>query len=198
MKRLIPILVIVLLTGLVSAQQTQLDKGPGMIQPDSALYGLEVAVDNAGMSLGVMKPGDVAQERAAEAANMAEENKSSEASKAAEQLGKVAQKSSGNDTGINKALRSMNQTIAKMQKRIQKAPNQQAKQGMQTALQNMKGAMQNMKAAKNRTQGPTATPGGGPPSGVPNETDDDGDGNGSNEQGGPPDNSGLENRTVIR
>lgn len=153
--------IILLSIPLVTAQsnQVQLDKGPGMVGAGSPVYGLEVAMDNAALGLGLADPGELAKERAAEAAQAAEKNKSKAATRAGKQLAKVTEKASGNESeqDIETAMASFQETINKMDQRVQNAPNENARQGMQTALENMRGAYQNMEEAKqgrNETGGP--------------------------------------------
>lgn len=135
----------------VAAQSNQLDKGPGLIGPGSPIYGLEVAMDNAALGLGLAKAGGLAKERAAEAVQAAERNNSKAAARAGEQLGKVAEKASENESeDIETAMASFQETMNKMEQRIEGAPNNQARQGMQTALENMKNAYRNMQEAQQK------------------------------------------------
>lgn len=153
MKSKLPIILVALsvLALPVAAQNQSQNASPGMIAPDSAFYGLETAWDNAAVNVGLKKTGDVAQERAAEAQSMAEENNTKGVEKAANQMNKVAEKAKSDDAeGIDRAMTSMQDTISKMEQRIGEAPNEEARQGMQTALENMQGAMENMEKAKNR------------------------------------------------
>lgn len=111
------------------------DANPGMIGPDSMLYGLEIAMDNAGMAIGLKKAGDVAQERAAEARAMQQQNKTDAMMKAARQMNAVAKKASSSDTeGLQKA-QSILETV------MSRAPSQ-AQTGLQTALDSIGQAQQ--------------------------------------------------------
>jgi hypothetical protein len=59
MKRLLPALLILVAFSAVGAagQHSHRDNGPGMIRADSPLYGLEVAMGNAAVSIGLAKAG---------------------------------------------------------------------------------------------------------------------------------------------
>lgn len=70
---------------------------PGVVTPDSSLYGLEVAWDSVAVSLGLTTAGDVVQERAAEAQAMAEKGDTEAMQRAVDDLTKVAQKATAED-----------------------------------------------------------------------------------------------------
>lgn len=157
MKRtLIGVLVVALAFSGVGAASTHgnLDVGPGMVGPASPVYGMDVAVDNAAIDLGLLNAGGVAQERAAEAKQAADNNDSQAAERAAIEAGNVAQRGQNQqDTeGIDKAMASLQDTIATMESRAEDAPNEEARQGMLTASENMKGAVENMEQAKQNSQ----------------------------------------------
>lgn len=117
---------------------------PGLVGPGSPIYGLEIAYDNAAMSVGLKNAGSVAQERAAEARKAMNNNNTQGAQRAAQALDNTASKAKEADSeGLTRAMEMMNQTIAD-------APNEQARQGMETALQNMREAMQRQEQARNR------------------------------------------------
>lgn len=151
-KAVILTAVMLLSITLVSAQsnQTELNRGPGIVGAGSPLYGLEVAMDNAALGLGMANPGGIAKERAAEAAQAAEKSNSKAAAKAGRQLAKVSEKARGNESRqeIETAMASFQGTMSRMEQRIQNAPNDNARQGMQKALENMRGAYQNMEEAR--------------------------------------------------
>lgn len=124
--------------------QGAVEANPGLIGAGSALYGLEVAYDNAAMNVGLKKAGEVAQERASEAKQAAENNNTEGVQRAARNLQNVAERAQDTDEeGISKAMAIMNETIAN-------APNEEARQGMQTALENMKQAQQKREEARQK------------------------------------------------
>lgn len=125
-----------------TSQQQAIEKGPGMISPGSPFYGLEVAADNAAISVGLAQVSNVAQERAAEAKKATENNNTRGAQRAAQNLENVAKKAKDSDEeGITRAMSSMEEVIAN-------APNEEARQGMQTALSNMREAQQKRQNAR--------------------------------------------------
>lgn len=127
--------------------QTTIERGPGLIGPQSPFYGLEVAYDNAAVNIGLKKAGAVAEERAAEARKAAENGNYQAAQKAAQNMNSIAQKASSDDVeGIQKAE-------AVLQSVIDQAPDE-AKQGLQTALDNVR-------QARERAGAPEGTPGPG-------------------------------------
>lgn len=131
------------------AQSQSNDVGPGMVGADSPIYGLEVAWDNAAVTVGLKNAGKVTQERASEAKEAISKNKTDAALKAVENAQKMANKSkAGDEEGVQRAMNSLQDTMTKMQERIQNAPNENAREGMQTALENMQGAVNNMEMAK--------------------------------------------------
>lgn len=113
-----------------AAQEAQVDKGPGMIKADSSLYGLEIAMDNAAVSIGLSKASDVAQERAAEAKDAADKGNYEAAQRAAKSMSGVAKKVKANETGLEKAE-------AVLQEVMENAPAE-AQKGLQTALDNVR------------------------------------------------------------
>lgn len=144
MKRLITITAIFLfLVGFTAANaHGSLDVGPGMIGADHPLYGLETAWDNAAISIGLKKAGEVAQERAAEAQAAMERNNSQAAARAAQEMSNVAAVASSDDTeGLQKAEAVLQEVIAN-------AP-QEAQEGLQTALQNVQQARERAQQAGN-------------------------------------------------
>ncbi|WP_414837128.1 hypothetical protein [Candidatus Nanohalococcus occultus] len=153
MKKHTVVLTALMLLGVqtVTAQSNQLDKGPGMIGAESPVYGLEVAMDNAAVSIGLAKAGEIAKERAAEAQKAADNNNTAAAAKAGKQLEKVAQRAGENESeSIEVAMNSFQDTITEMEMRIDNAPNENAREGMETALENMRNALQNMEQARQR------------------------------------------------
>jgi len=148
-KFIIGLIVLSLLTLPATAQnessETQkVEKSSGMISPGSPFYGLELAADNAAVSVGLSKVGNVAQERAAEAKKATDNNNTRGAQKAAQNLENVAKKAKDSDEeGLTRAISSMEEVIAN-------APNEEARQGMQTALNNMNEAQQRRQEARQR------------------------------------------------
>lgn len=157
MKRtLLVVLAVALVFSGIGAASTHgdLDKDAGMVGPASPVYGMDVAVNNAAISLGLANAGGVAQERAAEAKQAADNNNSQAAGRAAKEAGKVAQRGQNQQDaeGIDKAMTSLQDTIATMESRAEDAPNGEARQGMLTASENMKGAMNNMEEGKQNSR----------------------------------------------
>lgn len=152
-----------LLAGTAAAQSGALDRGPGVLGPESPLYGLEKAWDSAAVNMGLKNAGDVAQERAAEAQSMLEKGNPGAASRAAKDLQKIAGKATEKDQkGIQKAMTAMQDTMSQMQQQLQNAPNDNARQGITTAMQNMQDALSNLeqvqqKIAKAMQQANTGT-----------------------------------------
>lgn len=144
MHRFIPVaLTIILLSGFAAAQTTDLDRGPGMIAPDSPLYGLETAFDNAAVSIGLKSAGGVAQERAAEARKMAEKGDYNAAEKAIRQMSTVAQQARSEDTeGLEKAESVLQELRAD-------AP-EEAQQGLQAALDNVRSVRERAQQLRER------------------------------------------------
>lgn len=160
-----------------AAAQAQLDVGPGMVGADSPLYGLETAMDNAAVSVGLAKAGGVAQERAAEARDAQEKNNTKAMQKAVDQMNAVAKKAKSSDTqGLEKASAVLNEVMAQ-------APAE-AQEGLQTALDNISAAKERAAA-----QGPDQAPTDGE-AGAPNDSGTT-SGSGDNDQA-PTD--GTENR----
>lgn len=121
---------------------------PGLVGSGSPIYGLEVAIDNAAMRIGMKKAGNVAQERAAEARKASRNNNSKGVQRAAQALEKTANRAHEQDEeGINRAIKIMQETI-------ENSPNEQARQGMQTALDNMRQAQQQREQRRETDQQP--------------------------------------------
>lgn len=117
----------------VSGQATELDEEPGFFSPDSPLYGLDIALDNAAMSVGLKTAGDVAQERAAEARAMQEKANYAAAEKAAREMGNVAQRATEKDAD---GLRKARAVIVDIHANAPEA----ARGGLKTALENVQQA----------------------------------------------------------
>ncbi|MCJ7428945.1 MAG: DUF5667 domain-containing protein [Candidatus Nanohaloarchaeota archaeon QJJ-5] len=100
--------------------------GPGLITPDSALYGLEVAFDNVRVSVGLSSAGGIAQERAAEAQAMMRQNKTQAMQRAADEMSNMAERATSADAEkLQKASdvlqRVMDQAPADAQEGLQQA-----------------------------------------------------------------------------
>lgn len=152
-KLLIFATVFALVTSPVLAQdQANASENPevssGLVGSGSPIYGLEVAIDNAAMRIGLKKAGNVAQERAAEARKASKNNNSKGVQRAAQALEKTANRAHEQDEeGINRAMNMMQETI-------ENSPNEQARQGMQTALDNMRQAQQQREQRRETDQQP--------------------------------------------
>jgi len=140
-------------TGVAIGAQTGFEADPGLILPDSPLYRVEAAWENAAVSIGLMQASEIVQERAAEAIRMAEDGKPDAAEHAADDLTRVAKKADGNDTGIEEAITALDDAMNRMQNRISTAPNDNARDGMQNALDNMQNALDNLQDAKDAPGG---------------------------------------------
>ncbi|MDY6768629.1 MAG: hypothetical protein SVW02_00800, partial [Candidatus Nanohaloarchaea archaeon] len=133
MKRAVILALIGLLIASAGAAQTRLDVGPGIIGPISPLYGLEVAWDNAAMGIGIAKPGNVAQERAAEARAAIQRNNSEAAQRAAKNMNSVTKRATSGDTqGLQKAASILQDVMANVPA--------EAQQSLQTAVENVERA----------------------------------------------------------
>ena len=130
-----------------ASQNTEGGAGPGFVTPNSAIYGLEVAYDNAAVSIGLKKAEKVAQERAAEAEEMARRGNYKGAQKAANNMAKVAERVKGNQSqGLQRAEQQL-------QRVMENAP-EEAQQGLQTALENTQRARENMENRTGKGQAP--------------------------------------------
>lgn len=89
----------------MATAQSQTDVGPGIVGVDSPVYGLEVAWDNAANRIGLKQAGEIAQERAAEARDAAERNKTRAAARAAQNTQKIAERArtEEDEEGIQRA-----------------------------------------------------------------------------------------------
>jgi len=127
-----------------AAQESDIEASSGWLSPESPLYGLEVAWDNAAVDIGMKKPGSVAQERASEAKKMAETNNTEGIEKAAENMNKVAKKASSEDSEDLQKAESVLQGV------ISEAP-EEAQEGLQKALENVQKAKQREKGNSSET-----------------------------------------------
>ena len=131
----------VLTMPMAAAQSQSSNANPSLVTPNSPLYGLETAWDNAAVNIGLKKASSVAEERVAEAETMSARNNTKGTEKAAKQFGRMAERSlERNETDIG-------QSIQRMEQVIEDAPNEQAKQGMEKALENMREAQERRKNA---------------------------------------------------
>lgn len=114
-------------------QEAEHDLDFGWFAPDHPLYGLETAVDRAGMSLGVTEPGAVAEKRANEAREMADAGKWDAAQRAANELETAAAQSGDDDVErLETAMATIDDVIAD-------APDE-ALEGLETAMANVQQA----------------------------------------------------------
>jgi len=107
----------------------QSEVGAGWFTPDSALYGIETAIDNTGMALGLRNAEHVAEKRAAEAEAMIEENNSEAAQTAVEGLESAADRAGEEAPGVERARN-------RVQTSIDTAP-EEAQEGLENALENI-------------------------------------------------------------
>lgn len=145
MKKTVVLVTALLLTTMLAVAQDQVETleqeeppvpeerpevSTGWFTPDSALYGLETAWDNAGMRAGFKSPGDVAEKRAAEAEAMINAGNSEAAGKATRGLEKAANRAGENDLpGLERAQNRL-QTV------MENAP-EEAREGLQNAMNNV-------------------------------------------------------------
>ncbi len=150
-KPLLITVAVLLAAAPAAAQADDLDVGPGMVTPDSAFYGLEVAWDNARMGIGLASPGTVVQERAAEARAMQQRNNTDGMQRAAREMSRVAERAQSRDSeGLRKAQAVLQAVMAQ-------APAD-AQEGLQTALDNMQQARERVgQPGGNSTDDPTGT-----------------------------------------
>jgi hypothetical protein len=154
-KALIGLITLSLLAVPATAQNStnnqSLERGPGLIGAGSPLYSLETAWDNAAVSIGLKKAGNVAQERAAEAKAAQENGNSRAVERATRSLENIAKKAGKNDEeGLNRAMQTMEEVIAN-------APNEDAREGMQKALENMRNAQDKREEARAQDRRPGNT-----------------------------------------
>ncbi len=129
-----------------AAQQDGQGPGPGLVGAGSPLYGLEVAMDNAAVSIGLARAGGVAQERAAEAQQAAENGDARGVERAARAMDGVAKKArSGDEAGLQRAESVLQEAMAD-------AP-QEAQQGLQTALDSVRSAQTRARQDPDGTEG---------------------------------------------
>ena len=118
-KLLVLLTSITLLTGFSVAQPGDVESRPGFIKPGTAIYGLDVAFDDAAVNLGLRDRGDVAYERASELGYAYENNLSEQQRERVQnQLKKVAQVASSNETtGLEKAEAVLGQIRTRLQEK---------------------------------------------------------------------------------
>lgn len=179
MKKTVVLVTALLLTTMLAVAQDQVETleqeeppvpeerpevSTGWFTPDSALYGLETAWDNAGMRAGFKSPGDVAEKRAAEAEAMINAGNSEAAEKATRGLENAANRAGENDVpGLERAQNRL-QTV------MENAP-EEAREGLQNAMNNVQ---QNRERA------------GGPPSDVGPDSEEELPGEDRPEEGEQP------------
>jgi hypothetical protein len=109
------------------------DLQPGLVKAGSPLYGVEVAVDNTLVRLGVMDPGQVAFERASEVALAHQRGNNDAMNNALDHLDNVSEAATSGDT------EALNQSISVLQGLNETAP-EEAQQGLSTALESVRNA----------------------------------------------------------
>lgn len=126
---------LLLLMGSAAASNHTEDLKPGLVKADSPLYGVEVAVDNALVGLGVSDPGKVAFERASEVALAHQRGNTDAMNKALNSLDNASEAAtSANSEKLNQSLavlQGLNATVPK-----------EAQQGLSTALDSVRNATQ--------------------------------------------------------
>jgi len=196
-KIALPILLIFILGASLSAAQEnetpdieaqdvdELDTG--WFTPDSALYGLEVAMDNAAMGIGLSNADNVLEKRSNEARAMAEQGNHEAAERAINSSNSAADRASEN------ATEQAQQTLSEV---FENAP-EAAQEGLQNAMSNVERVGPPEHAGPGNETGPDQTPPGQeqnetdtPTEG--NETDDPQPGNETTE----PENGEAENETT--
>lgn len=135
------------------------DLNTGLFTPDSALYGLDRAVDNAGMAIGLKSPEAVAQERANEAQAMAAEGKWDEAERAAQGIESAAANAD------NESVDGITNAVSTLETVMEQAP-EEAQHGLQTAMENVK------RAGPPMDVGPAGPGGPGDDADAPSENND--------------------------
>lgn len=112
------------------AETEEVEVDTGLFTPDSALYGVETAYDSMAMSVGISNPVDVAEKRAAEAEQMAEEGNWEAAERAANGLETAASNAEGED------IEGIETATARLEVAIEDAP-EEALEGLNTAMENV-------------------------------------------------------------
>lgn len=135
MTRLICIaLGLVLLSSGVAGVHETASTGPGLVSADSPLYRVETVVDNIAVKVGVKSVDSVAQERAVEAAEMADNGNYEAAAQAAREVEQLAaDTASTNIDGLQEA-----ETILED---VQSAFPESAEYGIGTALDSVRAGM---------------------------------------------------------
>lgn len=118
-------------TAAQSNQTAQKQYDSGWIDSGSPLYGMELAIDNAAISIGVKKASKVAQERVAEVEKASKRNNTKGMERATKAFENSAKKAKADET------EEISAAEAALEKAIQNAP-EQAQQGLSTALENVR------------------------------------------------------------
>jgi len=137
MKLKILALAVVMFTAVSTAQSgdADVDPDPGLVKADSPLYGLEVAVDNAFVTAGLASPGEVAFERASEAAVARDRNNTRATVNALDRFNSAVNKSNNRDLENLQRAESILSNVSEV------FPDQ-AEYGISTALENLESAKQ--------------------------------------------------------
>jgi len=124
---------VLLLAGSAAASNHTEDPKPGLVKAGSPLYGVEVAVDNAMVQLGVSDAGQIAFERASEVAVAHERGNNEAMNKALDSLNNISEAAtSANSEKLNQSisvLEGVNATVP-----------EEAEQGLSTALDSVRNA----------------------------------------------------------
>lgn len=124
---------LLLLAAPAAASNHTEEANPGLVKAGSPLYGIEVAVDNALVGIGLADAGQVAFERASEVAVAHERGNNEAMNKALANLNNVSEAAtSGNAEKLNQSisiLQGLNETVP-----------EEAQQGLSMALENVRNA----------------------------------------------------------
>lgn len=130
-------LAVVMFAGL-SAAQTQdsaVQPDPGLVKAGGFAYGVDVAVDNAMVALGMRSAGDVAFERASEVAVAEERNNTEALERASQRFNQAVEQA---DNRNRDRLQQAEQVLQNVSKRVP----EEAQFGINTALENVERAKQ--------------------------------------------------------
>lgn len=117
----------------VSVQENEVEPDPGLIDASHPLYPAEKAVDTARINANLISPGEIAQERASEAAVAFENNDTEAGQDALDDLNRVAERATDQSTqGLEKAEQILNS--------VKEQTPDAANEGIETALSNIQQA----------------------------------------------------------
>ena len=124
---------LLLLAAPAAASNHTEEANPGLVKAGSPLYGMEVAVDNALVGIGLADAGQVAFERASEVAVAHERGNNEAMNRALANLNNVSKAATSGDA------ERLNQSISILQGLNETVP-EEAQQGLSTALENVRNA----------------------------------------------------------